>query len=201
MFELMIPAALVAVVGYAVLRRGGPAASARTPAAAVPPLARPTWPDAASESDMLRIAVDQMQDHRDLIIQGTEGWLMGANHNAVDPNMFRQNLLEADGMIRALDEECEAVVAELRDFERKRTQTHFFAERKDRAEAFIAWAKAQHLELDSRLKAVASSAGLEVEALKTEAAKRSGAKTLADVEALLPRFVDPTHLPLRSVLP
>ena len=163
-------------------------------------LAVRSWRDAARESDTLRIAVDQMVDHCDLAQQSIDAWLTAANVNIREPQMFRRNVLEADAMMAQLEEECAAVVDELRNLERSRDRTIAFDERRAQADRLAAWAQGHEGALRQRLKAAAEAAGLDLGALREEAAKRSSMRMSAKLEELLPQFSRDRDVPLRSLV-
>jgi hypothetical protein len=114
--------------------------------------------------------------------------------------MFRRNVLEADAMIMQLEEECAAVVEELRGLERKRDQASAYDERRAQADAFVLWAQRHEESLRQRLRDAAESANLDVGTLREEAAKRSPIRAGVALDALLPQFSQDHHVPLRSLV-
>jgi exonuclease VII large subunit len=204
MFEMFIPPAAILAIGYAVIRRvRRPNAAGRSPAPpppSAPSMAVRSWRDAARESDTLRIAVDQMVDHCDLAQQSVDAWLTAANANIREPQMFRRNVLEANAMMVQLDEECAAVVEELRNLERNRDRAGAYDERRAQAEAFVGWAQRQEASLRERLRKVAETANQDLGTLREEAAKRSPIRAGAALDALLPQFSHEHPVPLRSLV-
>lgn len=204
MFEMFIPPAAVLAIGYALVRRARRPKATQRPTAS-PPSPSPatvvrSWRDAARESNTLRMAVDQMVDHCDLAQQSVDAWLTAANLNIREPHMFRRNVLEADAMMVQLDEECAAVVEELRKLEQNRDRAIAFDERRAQADRFAAWAQCREDALRQRLKAAAEAAGLDLGALRDEAAKRSSMRVGDKLDELLPRFSHHHDVPLRSLV-
>jgi hypothetical protein len=204
MLESFIPPVALLAVSYVLFRRAQrPKAGQHPP----PPLPSPTpataaraWRDAARESDTLRIAIEQMIDHCDLAQQSADAWLLAANLTAREPQLFRRNVLEAQAMTMQLEEECAAVVEELRSLEQNRDRAMAFDERRAQADCFTAWAQRHEDALRQRLKAAAESARLDLGALRDEAAKRSSMRVSDKLEALLPQFSHDHDVPLRSLL-
>jgi hypothetical protein len=202
MFEMFIPPAAVLAIGYALIRRARRPKATQLQSTSPPSPANVvrSWRDAARDSNTLRIAVDQMVDHCDLAQQSVDAWLTAANLNIREPHMFRRNVLEADAMMAQLDEECAAVVEELRSLEQNRDRATAFDERRAHADRFSAWAQRHDDALRQRLKAAAEAAGLDLGALRDEAAKRSSMRMGDTLEALLSQFSQDHDVPLRSLL-
>jgi hypothetical protein len=204
MLELFIPPVALLAVSYVLIRRAQrPKVRQHSPAplpSPAPAAAARAWRDAARESDTLRIAVEQMIDHCDLAQQSADAWLLTANLNVREPQLFRRNVLEAQAMTVQLEEECAAVVEELRSLERMRDQTSVFEQRRVEAEAFVAWAKQHEAALRKRLNDAAVAAQLDPGALREEAARRSPVRAGDHLEQLLSHFADEHAVPLRSVV-
>jgi hypothetical protein len=204
MFEMFIPPVAVLGIGYVLIRRLQRPKGTKPFAVAPPsPLRAATarsWRDAANESETLRIAVEQMVDHYLLAEQSIDAWLTAANLNIREPSMFRRNVLEADAMLMQLEEECAAVVEELRTLERKRDQAAAFDARRDQAIAFVTWARQQELLLRQRLQEVAHSSGMDPNVLRDDAARRSPTPVGGQVDRLLLQFGQEQAPSLRSVV-
>src|SRR5689334_24635829 len=107
--------------------RVSPASPARPP--------RVAWRDVRTESPTLRQAVEAMEGHVDVLQQIADAWLLSANLKQFDAQRFYANVARSRDMAAALDDDCAAVVAEIRALERQRDRAAWFEARERQAHA------------------------------------------------------------------
>lgn len=175
---------------------GRPAARPATAAPAASP--RPNWREARHESLTLRHAVEAMEGHTDLLAQLADAWLLSANLKQFDIGRFYANVARSRDIAGALDEDCAAVVAELRALEHQRDCAAALE-----AEALRAnqWADRMALAtqaLRAQVTALAQARGLEPATVFSDAARRSAETARAEVETLLEQYVDERPMQLKE---
>lgn len=142
--------------------RVSPASPARPP--------RVAWRDARTESLALRQAVEAMEGHVDVLQQIADAWLLSANLKQFDAQRFYANVARSRNMAAALDDDCAAVVAEIRALERQRDQAAWFEARERQAHAVADRAMMLRAEMDVRLRALAATRGVIASDLVAQAA-------------------------------
>ncbi|MET4675953.1 MULTISPECIES: hypothetical protein [unclassified Luteibacter] len=190
-------AALGAAGVFAVVRRT-PSPPARPAAARPRPLG--AWRAAASESPTLRLAVDAMHSHTDLIRQMADGWLLSANQNVREPDTFCANVQRSEELAGRLEDECIAVIAELRELEQKRDRVGLYDLRREQALQVATWADSVNRVLRARVVELAQTQGVRPEDLITAGAKTASPVTMAKVEALMTRPADRGPPSLKDLL-
>ncbi|MDQ7995266.1 MAG: hypothetical protein AAGC76_05365 [Luteibacter sp.] len=173
---------------------------ARVAPAAPAPLPRSAWREARTESLTLRQAVETMNGHTDLLVQIADGWLLSANLKQFDLPQFRANVARSREIATSLEDECAAVVAELRHLEHLRDQAAQFDAQAQRAHRFADRVAQANAALRERLNEVAQARGLDAAALRTEAAKRCGQTEQAEADAFVDGSNDDQRTPLKEWL-
>lgn len=171
---------------------------ARVSAASPARAPRMAWRDARTESLTLRHAVETMNGHTDLLAQIADGWLLSANLKQFDLPQFRANVARSREIATSLDDECAAVVAELRQLEHLRDHALQFDAQAQRAHRFAERVAQANAALRERLDEVAQAHGLDAATLRTEAAKRCGQTERAEVDALVEASNDEQRSPLKE---
>lgn len=195
---LMLGLAALGAAGVFALVRRAPSPPARPAAPRPRPLG--TWRAAAAESPTLRLAVDAMHSHADLVRQMADGWLLSANQNVREVDTFRANLRRSEELAGRLDDECTAVIAELRELEQKRDRVALYDLRREKALQVAAWADSVNRALRARVVELAQAQGVRPEDLITAGAKRAAPVTMAKVEALMTRPADRGPPSLKDLL-
>ncbi|HEY4293758.1 hypothetical protein [Luteibacter sp.] len=158
------------------------------------------WRVSRDESPTMRQAIAVMSGHADVLQQLGDGWLVSANLKVREPATFRANVLHAQSLKVLINDECAALVTELRDLEHKRDSAALFDVRREQAHALADWAGVLNRALRDRLQALATERGLDMSALLDAAAKQGGRLDGGTVDAWLPRF-SPGDFTIREVLP
>jgi hypothetical protein len=164
--------------------------------------ARPTpdWRLARDEGPTLRQAVEVMEGHADVLRQLGDGWLVAANQKVREPGTFRANVLHARSLKMLIEDECCALVSELRDLEHKRDSVGVFDVRREQAHALADWAGVLNAAIRDRLQTLSSNQGLEMGDLLDAASKRGGRMDGATIDQWLPRFSEGAALQLKEVV-
>lgn len=187
-----------AMAGLLRVFSGKPKARSAAASPTRPPQA--TWRDARTESLTLRQAVEAMNGHTDLLVQIADGWLLSANLKQFDLPQFRANVTRSRQIATSLDDECAAVVAELRHLEHVRDRAAQFDAQAQRAHRFADRVARANAALRERLNEVAQARGLDAATLRTEAAKRCGQTERAEADALLEASNDERRSTLKEWL-
>jgi hypothetical protein len=160
----------------------------------------PDWRLARDEGPTLRQAVEVMEGHADVLRQLGDGWLVAANQKVREPGTFRANVLHARSLRTLIEDECVALISELRDLEHKRDSVGVFDVRREQAHALADWAAVLNAGLRERLQTLANERGLEMNNLLSDAAKQGGRLDGATVDQWLPRFSEGGELRLNEVV-
>jgi len=100
----------------------------------------------------------------------------------------------------SLEDECAAVVAELRHLEHLRDHATQFDAQAQRAHRFADRVAQANAALRERLNEVAQARGLDAATLRTEAAKRCGQTERAEADAIVEASSDEQRSPLKEWL-
>lgn len=170
---------------------------AATPASAP---SRPAWRDARTESPTLRQAVEAMEGHADLLAQIGDGWLLSANLKQVDVSRFYANVARSGEIARALEEDCAAVVSELRALEHQRDHAAQFDADALRANQWADRLVQANEVLRTRLASVVHARGLDINAVLMDAARRCTTTERAEVDTRLTAYAHETPASLKEWL-
>jgi len=160
----------------------------------------PDWRLARDEGLTLRQAVEVMEGHADVLRRLGDGWLVAANQKVREPGTFRTNVLHAQSLKTLIDDECSALVSELRDLEHKRDSVGVFDVRREQAHALADWAGVLNASIRDRLQTLSSNQKLEMSDLLDAASKRGGTMDSATIDQWLPRFSEGAALQLKEVV-
>jgi hypothetical protein len=152
------------------------------------PARPPSWRDARSEGAMLQQAVEAMEGHTDMLAQIADAWLLSANLKQFDQTRFYANVARSRDIAGSLDDQCMAVVVELRALRQQRDQAGWFEERTRRAHRLADRTAHASALLHQRLTAIAHARGLDPSMLM-EAASRD-VRPPADLPALVDAYDD-----------
>lgn len=185
---------LALVVGVVVLiaalrsRRRSPAEHAGVPLVVGATAPGTDWRVSRDESPTMRQAIAVMSGHADALQQLGDGWLVSANLKVREHATFRANVLHAQSLKVLINDECAALVTELRDLEHKRDSAALFDLRREHALALADWASVLNRALREHLQTLAGERGLDMSELLDAAAKRGGRLDGGTVDTWLPRF-------------
>lgn len=160
----------------------------------------PDWRLARDEGPTLRQAVEVMEGHAGVLRQLGDGWLVAANQKVREAGTFRANVQHAQSLRTLIDDECVALISELRDLEHKRDSVGVFDVRREQAHALADWAGVLNAGLRERLQTLANERGLEMNDLLSDAAKQGGKLEGATVDQWLPRFSEGGELRLKEAV-